>query len=133
MRDEGGQWAQATASQPHKTQHDNEMGSNARAAAERRAEEEDEEDGPCMPGSFDFEDHDNGAARASTVDPLDAVGMLGNLWRRMQVRWWCGQEEPFVRFGFSSHLELVYVLLLLLLVLSFFFLLVPARFGLIVS
>jgi hypothetical protein len=49
-------------------------------------EEEDEEVELRMPGSFDFEDHDSGAARAGTVDPLDAVGMLGNLWRRMQVR-----------------------------------------------
>jgi len=39
-----------------------------------------------MPGSFDFEDHDTGAARAGTVDSFDAVGMLGNLSRRMQVR-----------------------------------------------
>ena len=39
-----------------------------------------------MPGSFDFEDYNSGAVRASTVDPFDAVGVLGNLLRRMQVR-----------------------------------------------
>jgi len=39
-----------------------------------------------MPGSFDFEDHDTGAARAGIVDPFDAVGMFGDLWRRTQVR-----------------------------------------------
>ena len=75
---------------PHKTRHDNEKDSNARAAAERRAEEEVEKEveevGLCMPGSFDFEDHDTGAARAGTVDSFDAVGMLGNSSRRMQVR-----------------------------------------------
>ena len=65
---------------PHKTRHDNEKGSDSRAAAERRAEEEVEEVGLCVPGSFDFEDHDTGAARACTVDTFDAVGMmLGNL------------------------------------------------------
>jgi hypothetical protein len=56
-----------------------------------------------MPGLFDFEDHDRGAARAGTVELFDAVGMLGNLWRRMQVRRWCGQDQPFVRFGFSFY------------------------------
>ena len=90
VRDEGGQWPQATASQPHKTQDDNEMGSDARGAAERRTKEEDNEQddevGLCMPGSFGFEDHDTGAACARTVDLFDAVSMLGNLWRRMQVR-----------------------------------------------
>jgi hypothetical protein len=37
-------------------------------------------------GSFEFEDHDSGAARAGNVDPFDAVGvgMLGNLWRRVR-------------------------------------------------
>ena len=96
MRDEDGQQAQATALQPSKTQHavlqrDNEKGSNAHAAAGRRAGEdedgdEDEEVELLMPGSSDFEDHDSGAARAGAVDSFDAVGMLGNLWRRMQVR-----------------------------------------------
>ncbi len=96
MRDEGGQQAQATTFQPSKTQHvvprrDNEKGGEAHVASERRAEgdedeEEDEEDELRMPGSFEFEDHDSGAARAGTVDPFDGVGMLGNLWLRMQVR-----------------------------------------------
>jgi hypothetical protein len=81
---------------PSKTQHavpqrDNEKGSDAHAVAGRRAgedevEDEDEEVEPPMPGSFDFEDHDTDAARAGIVDPFDAVGMLGNLWRRRQVR-----------------------------------------------
>jgi len=60
-----------------------------------RRTEEDEEDGDeevelRMPGSFDFGDQGGGAARetpgASTVDSFDAVGMLWNLWWRMQVR-----------------------------------------------
>ena len=85
VRDSGGQWAQAIASQPHKTRHDNEKGSDAHAAAERRAEDEDEEVEEvelCMPGLFDFEDHNSGAVRAGTVDPFDAVSMpaLRNLW-----------------------------------------------------
>jgi len=68
-------------------QRDNEKGSNAHAAAGRRAEEdkdkdEDEEVELPMPGLFDFEDYDTGAVRAGIVDPFDAVGMLGNLWWR---------------------------------------------------
>jgi hypothetical protein len=72
---------------PSKTQHvvprrDNEKGGEAHVASERRAEgdeveEEVEEVELRMPGSFDFENHDSGAARAGTVDPLDTVGMLG--------------------------------------------------------
>jgi hypothetical protein len=87
-----GQPAQAMTFQPSKTQHvvprrDNEKGSEAHVASERRDErDKDEEVELRMPGSFDFENHDSGVARAGTVDPLDAVGMLGNLWRRMQVR-----------------------------------------------
>jgi hypothetical protein len=57
-------------------------------------EEDEEEEGVelRMPGSFDFgfTDHGAGGARetpgAETTDPFDAVGVLGNLWRRMQVR-----------------------------------------------
>ena len=96
VRDECGQQAQATTFQPSKTQQvvprrDNEMGGEAHVASERHAEgeedeEEDEEVELRMPGSFDFANHDSGAARVGTVDPFDAVGMLGNLWRRMQVR-----------------------------------------------
>jgi len=44
---------------------------------------------PRAAGSFDFGDHGGGAAcetlGAGAVDPLD-VGMLGNLWQRMQLR-----------------------------------------------
>ena len=96
MRDESGQQTQATTFQPSKTQHvvprrDNEKGAEAHVASERRAEgdedeEEDEEVELRVPGSFEFEDRDSGAARAGAVDSFDAVGMLGNLWRRMQVR-----------------------------------------------
>jgi len=43
-----------------------------------------------IPGSFDFGDQGSGAGRetpgAGTIDPFDAVGMLTNLWRQMQVR-----------------------------------------------
>lgn len=42
-----------------------------------------------MPGSFDFGDRSSPAARLAgvgTIDLFDAVGMLGNLWRRMQMR-----------------------------------------------
>jgi hypothetical protein len=72
-------------------QDDDERGSDTHAATERCAkeDEEDEKDEEVelrMPGSFDFEDNDTGAAHAGTVDPFDAVCTLGNLWRRMQVR-----------------------------------------------
>jgi hypothetical protein len=87
---------QATAFQPVEAQlavpqDDNERGGDAHAATERRAEEDeadekDEEVELRMPGSFDFEDNNTGAARAGTVDPFDAVRTLGNLWRCMQVR-----------------------------------------------
>ena len=66
-------------SQPRNTQEDDE-------------DEEEEEVELRMPGSFDFGDHGGGGAGArgtpgaDTVDPFDAVGVLGNLWRRMQVR-----------------------------------------------
>jgi len=53
-------------------------------------EEDEEEEELRMPGSFDFGDQGGGAAGetpgADTVDPFDAVSMLGNLWWRMQVR-----------------------------------------------
>jgi hypothetical protein len=86
-----------------------------------------------MPGSFDFEDHDTGAACAGTGSTFDAVSRLGNLWRRMQVRRWCGQDQPFVRFGFSSYLELIYVYRYSYWLYLFFFLLDLARFSLVVS
>ena len=69
------------------------------AASQPRIMEEDEEDEGegegegeelRMPGSFDFGDQGGGAVREApgvgTVDPFDAVGVLANLWRRMQVR-----------------------------------------------
>jgi len=53
-------------------------------------EEDEEEEELRIPGSFDFGDQGGGAGRetpgAGTVDPFDAVSMLANLWRRMQVR-----------------------------------------------
>jgi hypothetical protein len=62
----------------------------------RKAEEgEDEEDEVLeirMPGSFDFGNSGAAAPVAgavevpTTVDPLDVVGVLGNLWGRMQLR-----------------------------------------------
>jgi hypothetical protein len=72
--------AQATTitSRPRNTQEDEEG-------------EEKEEVELRIPGSFDFGFADpDGAARetpgAGTVNPFDAVSVLGNLWRRMQVR-----------------------------------------------
>ena len=68
--------AQAAASQQHNVQGD----------------EEEEEEELRMPGSFDFDFADHGASGArgtpgaETTDPFDAVGVLGNLWWRMQVR-----------------------------------------------
>jgi len=53
-------------------------------------DEDEEEEELCIPGSFVFGDQGGGAGRetlgAGTVDPFDAVGMLANLWQRMQVR-----------------------------------------------
>ena len=78
-----GQQAQATTFQPSKTQHvvprrDNEKGGEAHVTSERRTEEEEDEEVELhMPGWFEFEDHDTGAARVGTVDRFDAVGMLG--------------------------------------------------------
>ena len=61
-------------------------------AEEEEDEEEDEESELRMPGSFDL--GNSGAAAPATgaaggpatVDPLDVVGVLGNVWRRMQLR-----------------------------------------------
>jgi len=65
----------ATASQPRNMEEE---------------EEDEEEEELRIPGSFDFGDQGGGAGRetpgAGTVDPFDAVSMLANLWRRMQVR-----------------------------------------------
>ena len=38
---------------------------------------------PCMPRSFDLGDHSDGRVHedSNTIDPFDAIGMLGNLWR----------------------------------------------------
>ena len=64
------------------------------AASQPRNMEEDkkdeEEEELCMSGSFNFGDQGGGAGRetpgAGTVDPFDAIGMLANLWWRMQVK-----------------------------------------------
>ena len=58
----------------------------AMATSQPRNMEEEEE--LRMPGSFDFGYQGGGGAvgempGAGTVNPFDAVGMLGNLWRRM--------------------------------------------------
>jgi len=63
-----------TASQPRKTEED---------------EDDDEEEELRVPRSFDFGDQGGGAVRKTPgagIDPFDAVGVLANLWRRMQVR-----------------------------------------------
>jgi len=62
-----------------------------RKTEEEEEEEDDEEEVELrIPGSFSFENVGGGAAPAAggagTDDPFDAVGMLGNLWRRMQLR-----------------------------------------------
>ena len=54
-----------------------------------RVDDVDEEEEMRMLGSFDLGDHGNSVAReagARNVDLFDAVGMLGNLWRRVQLR-----------------------------------------------
>jgi len=59
-------------------------------AFQPRNMEEEEEEELHIPRSFDFGDQGSGAGRempgAGTVDPFDAIGMLANLWQRMQVR-----------------------------------------------
>ena len=59
---------------------------NGTAAASASAEDEDEDEDEDMtlriPGSFDIENYDDGGVAMGT----DAVGMLGDLWRRMQLR-----------------------------------------------
>jgi hypothetical protein len=81
--------AQATVFQLHETQHpvpQNDMQcGDIHVAAERRAGEDDEEVELRMPGSFDFGNNDGGVPGAATVDPFDAVSMLRNLWRHMQL------------------------------------------------
>jgi hypothetical protein len=62
----------------------------------RKMEEEDDEEDDGeevelrIAGSFIFENVGGGAAQAAggagTADAIDAVGMLGNLWRGMQLR-----------------------------------------------
>jgi len=63
------------------------------AAPERRAKSDDEDDEIVlrMPGSFYF-DHQGGAVAGGVTTPpagivghYDVIGMLGNLWRRMQL------------------------------------------------
>jgi hypothetical protein len=57
---------------------------------EEEEEDDDEEVELRIPGSFSFENVGGGAAQAAgdagTADAIDAVGLLGNLWRRMQLR-----------------------------------------------
>jgi hypothetical protein len=84
-----------TPSPPKKTQSwpaqmaSHRGGSSDAAAAEDEDEDEDEEEDIALriPGSFDLEGSGGGGA-ASTVedDPYNVVNVLGNLWRRMQLR-----------------------------------------------
>ena len=71
----------------------------------RNTLEDEEEVELRMPGSLDFGFADPGGAAhetpgVGTVDPFDAVGVLRNLWRRMQVRY--GVDKDTVRFVFRS-------------------------------
>jgi hypothetical protein len=63
---------------PVASQHGN--GSTA-ASAEDEDEDEDEDMTLRIPGSFDVEDYGDGG-----VAGADAVSVLENLWRRMQLR-----------------------------------------------
>ena len=71
-------------------------------------EEEEEEVELCMPGSFDFGHHGGGDARetpgAETVDPFDAVGMLGNLWGQGHPALWIPPLPPPFRPSILSTL-----------------------------
>ena len=62
--------------------------SNGTTAASGSAEDEDEDEDEDMtlriPGSFDVEDYDDGGVGMGTG--TDAITMLGDLWRRMQLR-----------------------------------------------
>ena len=85
--------AKATAETEGAWEGDASRAQTATASWPRNMEEE-EEDGEeeelRIPGAFDVGDQGGGAGHetpgASTVDPFNAVGMLANLWRRMQVR-----------------------------------------------
>jgi len=69
---------------------------------QRKMDDEDEEEEKVelhMPGSFDFGDHDSRVARRACAGPPDPFGaVLGNLFWRMQLRWWCRQGHPFLNF-----------------------------------
>lgn len=52
------------------------------------ADDEDEDEDVMLrriPGSFDFEGDGDGGGAGAIEDPYDAVAVLGNLWRRMQL------------------------------------------------
>ncbi|KAI9461068.1 Pkinase-domain-containing protein [Russula earlei] len=90
----------ALQSPPRKTQPTPHLGnhvdhgSDNDSTAQRGASADDEnaenvEIGLRMPGSFDFQQPQDGAGRAlgaGAEDPYDVVGLFGNLWRRMQHR-----------------------------------------------
>jgi len=82
--------AKAAAETEKAREEDAPQAQTTMTASQPRNMEEDEEEELRMPGSFDFGDQGGGTAGeapgAGTVDPFDAVGMLGNLWQRMQVR-----------------------------------------------
>lgn len=52
------------------------------ASAEDEDEDEDEDITMRIPGSFDVEDYDDGGVAMGA----DAISVLGDLWRRMQLR-----------------------------------------------
>ena len=84
------------------------------ATATSQPHNPEEEEELHMPGSFDFGGQGGvlwvrRGPGAGTVDPFDAVGMLGNLWRRDD-----GADKDTPRFVFPAHLDLRFYLYLLL-------------------
>lgn len=69
---------------PPKTPVTSQRGNDGMTAASASDEDEDEDEDITLriPGSFDIEDYDDGGAAIGT----DAVSMLADLWRRMQLR-----------------------------------------------
>jgi len=60
---------------------------NDAVGAEDEDEDEDEDMTMRIPGSFDLEDYEDAdGAAGSNAEPFDAIGALGDLWRRMQLR-----------------------------------------------
>jgi hypothetical protein len=86
---------------------DNEKGGEAHVTSERRTEEEEDEEVELhMPGWFEFEDHDTGAARVGTVDRFDAVGMLGKGTCGGGCRWDSGADKTNISFVSDDFLPI---------------------------